>query len=82
MHKVLAALELGVGNYQEALRHALKTVACQPLLSYDSRPELLIEAAIRCGDRAAATAAMEAVAPRWLACQTRGLWGCWPAARR
>jgi DNA-binding CsgD family transcriptional regulator len=70
VHKALAALELGLRNYQEALRHALKTVACQPLLSYESRPELLIEAAIRCGDRAAATAAMEAVAPRWLACQT------------
>jgi DNA-binding CsgD family transcriptional regulator len=70
VHKALAALELGLGNYQEALRHALKTVAGQPLLSYDSRPELLIEAAIRCGDRATATAAMEAVAPRWLACQT------------
>jgi DNA-binding CsgD family transcriptional regulator len=70
VHKALATLELGLGNYQDALHHALKAVAGQPVLSYPSGPELLIEAAIRCGDRAAATAAMEAVAPRWLACQT------------
>jgi DNA-binding CsgD family transcriptional regulator/tetratricopeptide (TPR) repeat protein len=70
VHKSLAALELGLGNYQEALHHALKAVADQRVLSYESRLELLIEAAIRCGNRAAATAAMEVVAPRWLACQT------------
>ena len=70
VHKALAALELGLGNYQEALRHALTTVADQPVLSYQSSPDVLIEAAIRCGDRAAATAALEAVAPWWQACET------------
>jgi DNA-binding CsgD family transcriptional regulator len=70
VHKALAALELGLGNYREALRHARKAVACQPALSYESSPVMLIEAAVRCGDRAAAAAAMDAVAPRWLACQT------------
>jgi DNA-binding CsgD family transcriptional regulator/tetratricopeptide (TPR) repeat protein len=70
VHKALAALELGLGNYQEALRHALMTVADQPVLSYQSSPDVLIEAAIKCGDRAAATAALEAVAPWWQACGT------------
>ena len=70
VHNALAALELGLGNYQEALRHALTTAAGQPVLSYQSSPDVLIEAAIRCGDRAAATAALEAVAPWWQACET------------
>jgi len=70
VHKALAALELGLGNYQEALRHALTTVADQPVLSYQSSPDVLIEAAIRCGDRAAATTALESAEPWWLACET------------
>ena len=70
VHKALAALELGLGNYQEALRHARTTVADQPVLSYQSSPDVLIEAAIRCGDRAAAAAALEAAAPWWQACET------------
>jgi DNA-binding CsgD family transcriptional regulator len=70
VHKALAALELGLGNYQEALQHALTAVADQPVLSYQSSPDVLIEAAIRCGDRAAATTALESVAPWWLACET------------
>ncbi len=70
VHKALAALELGLGNNQEALHYALKAVAGQPVLSFQPGPDVLIEAAIRCGDRAAATAALEAVAPRWLACET------------
>jgi DNA-binding CsgD family transcriptional regulator len=69
VHQALAALELGLGNYQGALEHALKTVD-QPLLTYESRPDVLIEAAVRCGDRAAATAALETVAPWWEACET------------
>ena len=69
VHKILAALELGLGNYQDALHHAL-AAADGPLLIHRSSPELLIEAAVRCGDRAAATAALEAVAPWWQACGT------------
>ena len=70
VHKAMAALELGLGNYQEALRHALATAAGQPILSYPSSPDVLIEAAVRCGDRAAATEALDAVAPWWQACGT------------
>jgi DNA-binding CsgD family transcriptional regulator len=70
VRKALAVLELGLGNYQEALRHALTTAADQPVLSYQSSPDVLIEAAIRCGDRAAATTALAAVAPWWQACET------------
>jgi DNA-binding CsgD family transcriptional regulator len=70
VHKALATLELGLGNYQQALRHARANVSDQPLLSYQSSPEMLIEAAVRCGDRAAAAAALEAVAPWWQACDT------------
>jgi DNA-binding CsgD family transcriptional regulator len=70
VHKSLAILELGLGNFQEALHHALQTVTDEPALSYHSRPEVLVEAAVRCGDSAAAAAALEAVAPWWLACDT------------
>ena len=70
VRKALAVLELGLGNYQEALRHALTTVADQPVLSYQASPDVLIEAAIRCGDRRAATAALDAVTPWWQACDT------------
>jgi DNA-binding CsgD family transcriptional regulator len=70
VHNALAVLELGLGHYQEALRHALTTAADQPVLSYRSSPDVLIEAAVRCGDRAAAIAALEAVTPWWQACET------------
>jgi DNA-binding CsgD family transcriptional regulator len=70
VHKAVAVLELGLGNYHEALRHALATAAGQPILSYPSSPDVLIEAAVRCGDRAAARAALDAVAPWWQACET------------
>jgi DNA-binding CsgD family transcriptional regulator len=70
VHKALATLELGLGNYEQALRHARANVSDQPVLSCQSSPEMLIEAAIRCGDRAAAAAALEAVAPWWQACDT------------
>jgi DNA-binding CsgD family transcriptional regulator len=70
VHKAVAALELGLGNYPAALRHALAAAADQPVLSYPSGPDVLIEAAIRCGDRAAASAALDAVAPWWQACGT------------
>jgi len=47
VHKALAALELGLGNYSEALRHALSATAGQPPLNYPSGPDVLIEAAIK-----------------------------------
>jgi len=70
VHKAVAALELGLGNYAQALRHALAAAADQPILNYPSGPDVLIEAAVRCGDRAAAAAALDAVAPWWQACET------------
>jgi DNA-binding CsgD family transcriptional regulator len=70
VHKALAVLELGLGDNQAALRHARAAAADQPVLIYRSSPELLIEAAVKCGDRAAASAALEAVAPWWQACGT------------
>jgi len=70
VHKALAALELGLGNYHDALHHATAAAADQPVLICRSSPDLLIEAAIRCGDEAAASAAFEAAAPWWRACGT------------
>jgi len=70
VHNALAALELGLGNYQEALRQALTAAAGQPVLTYQPSPDVLIEAAVRCGDRTAAAAALEAVGPWWQACET------------
>ena len=70
VHRALTTLELGLGHYEQALRHARANVSDGPALSYQSSPEMLIEAAIRCGDRAAAAAALDAVAPWWQACDT------------
>jgi DNA-binding CsgD family transcriptional regulator len=70
VHKALATLELGLGHYEQALRHARAAVSDGPLLKYQSGPELLIEAAVRSGDRVAAAAALAAVAPWWQACDT------------
>jgi DNA-binding CsgD family transcriptional regulator len=70
VHDALAGLELGLGNYKEALRHALLAAPDQEILSRQSSPDVLIEAAIRHGDRASAAAALDSVAPWWLACGT------------
>ncbi len=70
VHKALATLELGLGHYEQALRHARAAVSDGPLLKYQSGPELLIEAAVRSGDRVAAAVALTAVAPWWQACGT------------
>jgi DNA-binding CsgD family transcriptional regulator len=68
--KALAILELGLGNHAVALQHALQVATGEPVLSYQTRPDVLIEAAVKCGDRASAAAALEAIAPWWLACAT------------
>jgi DNA-binding CsgD family transcriptional regulator/tetratricopeptide (TPR) repeat protein len=70
VHKAMAALELGLANYAEALRHALAAAADQPILTYPAGPDLLIEAAVRCADRTAAAVALDAAAPWWQACGT------------
>ncbi len=69
-HKSLAILELGLGNYQAAARHAGETLKEEPVLAFGAAPELLVEAAALSGDRSAAVAALDAVRPRWLALRT------------
>ena len=68
-HQALAALELGLGNYQQALHHAIEAFDSQAVLTFDSEAEV-IEAATRCGNREAATAALQAFSPRALASGT------------
>jgi DNA-binding CsgD family transcriptional regulator len=68
VYLALAVLELGLGNYADALRNALE-------LFREDTPGSgwvveLIEAGSRCGDRAAATAALISFAPRALASGT------------
>jgi hypothetical protein len=66
-HHALAVLELGLGNHQQALRQMLAATVDQPVLSLQSEAGLLVESAIGCGDRHAATAALKAVGPRAVA---------------
>jgi DNA-binding CsgD family transcriptional regulator len=62
-HGSLAVLELGLGNYQEALRHGLAAFEDEPVATRDSEVDL-VEAAVWCGNREAASAALEAFTPR------------------
>jgi hypothetical protein len=68
-HGSLAVLELGLGNYQPALRHGLGAFEDEPIATRDSEVDV-VEAAVRCGDREAASAVLEAFSPRALASGT------------
>jgi DNA-binding CsgD family transcriptional regulator len=68
-HGSLAVLELGLGNYQPALRHGLGAFEDEPVATRDSEADL-VEAAVRCGDREAAAAVLEAFSPLALASGT------------
>ena len=68
-HRALAVLELSLGNYSQALHHALETLEGQQLVALATEAEL-IEAAARCGDYATGNAALDAFASRWLASGT------------
>ena len=65
----IAVLELGLGNYGEALRAAVKAHGDDPLLHLNSAPEL-IEAAVRCGEREVAERALIGLQARAEACGT------------
>ena len=69
-HRALTVLQLGLGNFQEALAHARAAAFGQPALLFESPPELMVEAAAGCGDQDAAAEALAATEPRWLACAT------------
>ena len=70
VHKSLAILELGLGNYPAAARHARETLRGEPALAFGTAPALLVEAAVMSGDRPGAVAALDAVRPHWLALGT------------
>ena len=56
------------------MHHAIQAFDSQAVLTFDSEAEV-IEAATRCGDRAAAIAALQAFSPRALASGTHGALG-------
>jgi DNA-binding CsgD family transcriptional regulator len=62
VHLALAVLELGLGNYADALRHGLESRAPQAGVRF-AMPADVVEAGTRCGDRAAAVAALEDFTP-------------------
>ena len=68
-HFALARLELGLGNYADALRHALQARPARRVLPFDW-PIDIVEAGTRCGDRDAAAAELAAFAPWALAAGT------------
>jgi DNA-binding CsgD family transcriptional regulator len=65
----LTVLELGAGNYQAALRHAMTSSWDGMPAEVELLPEL-IEAAVRCGALSEASAALEKFAPRARAAAT------------
>ena len=69
VHTALTWLELGLGNYQEALTGAQDSFAGQAVLEM-GQVGGIIEAAIRSGDLETATAALEAFAPLAQASET------------
>jgi DNA-binding CsgD family transcriptional regulator len=69
VHTALTRLELGLGNYQEALSGAQGSFPGQAVLDM-RQVEAVIEAGVRSGDLEAATAALEASTPLALASGT------------
>ena len=65
----LAVLELGLGNYAAALRHALEAVPRQNVVGFAPFADV-VEAGTRCGEREAAAVALEAFTPWALASGT------------
>jgi DNA-binding NarL/FixJ family response regulator len=63
VHLSMAVLELGLGNYREALRAARKASADDPLLHLNAEPEL-VEAAVRCGELDVARAVCDRLSAR------------------
>ena len=72
VHLALAVLELGLGNYRDALRAGQKARGDDPLLHLNAEPEL-VEAAVRCGEVEVARAAVERLSSRAQASATD--WG-------
>jgi DNA-binding CsgD family transcriptional regulator len=69
VHIALTPLELGLGNYEEALRGARESFASAAVLEL-SQIEAVIEAGVRSGDLETAAAALQAVTPLALASRT------------
>jgi DNA-binding CsgD family transcriptional regulator len=69
IHHALAILELGLGRYEPALRHALETFDEEAELVFQSDPEV-VEAAARCGERATALRSLDDLSRRAAACRT------------
>ncbi len=65
----LAVLELGLGNYAAALRHALEALPRQNVLGFVQFADV-VEAGTRCGERETATVALEDFTPWALASGT------------
>jgi len=70
VNQALAVLELGRGNYSDAAQRAFGTFEELPKPNLASEVEVMIEAAVRCGNRRAASSVLEVFAPRALACGT------------
>ena len=68
-HAALTRLDLGLGNYQEALNGVRASFADRAVAELGP-VEAVIEAGVRCGDRAAAIGALEAFTPLALASGT------------
>lgn len=69
VHRALAVLELGLGNYADALRHARENQLYQDVLEFGAVTEV-VEAAVRSGERQTAADALAALEPWALATGT------------
>ena len=70
VNQALAVLELSLGNYHEAAQRAFGSYKEPPVLTLASEVEVMVEAAVRSGDREAAISVLEVFSPRALACGT------------